>query len=275
MSETKVKAKRVLFFDSGVGGLSVLNAVRAQNPEIESYYLFDNECFPYGNKEDQFLIKRVDSLIEKACQSFELSAIVVACNTASTVALPELRGNIKIPIVGVVPAIKPAAKLSKNKIIGLLATPGTISRAYTQKLVNDFASDCQVIKVGNANLAVIAEKRLSTGMVDKKEIAKIVAPFLDKDLSKRPDTVVLGCTHYPFVKDVLAQIMPEVRLVDSGEAIGRRVKTVIKEAPYVYLDEKQDRAFYTGMLKNFDERLKMVRTFGFKKLEKFEMKNQN
>ena len=104
---------------------------------------------------------------------------MVACNTASTVALPELRDNIKIPIVGVVPAIKPAAKLSKNKIVGLLATPGTISRKYTQDLIDNFASDCQIIKVGNANLAVIAEKRLSTGIVDTKEILKIVEPFLN------------------------------------------------------------------------------------------------
>ena len=115
MSEPKVKAKRVLFFDSGVGGLSVYKAVKALNPDVEAYYLFDNECFPYGNKGDHFLIKRIESLLEKASKIFDLSAIVVACNTASTVALPELRLNIKLPIVGVVPAIKPAAKLSKNK----------------------------------------------------------------------------------------------------------------------------------------------------------------
>ena len=115
MSEPKVKAKRVLFFDSGVGGLSVYKAVNALNPDVEAYYLFDNECFPYGNKGDHFLIKRIEALLEKASKIFDLSAIVVACNTASTVALPELRLNIKLPIVGVVPAVKPAAKLSKNK----------------------------------------------------------------------------------------------------------------------------------------------------------------
>ena len=273
MSESKVKVKRVLFFDSGVGGLSVLNAVRQINPSIESYYLFDNECFPYGDKSEQFIVDRVDSLLESACHKFDLSAIVVACNTASTVALPELRDNIKIPIVGVVPAIKPAAKLSKNKIVGLLATPGTISRKYTQDLIDNFASDCQIIKVGNANLAVIAEKRLSTGIVDTKSILKIVEPFLNKDETKRPDTVVLGCTHYPFVKDILTNLLPNVRLVDSGEAIGRRVKDVIKDASFIYTNEKQDRVFYTGYLKNIDDRLTMVRTFGFRQLEKFELLN--
>ena len=271
MSESKVKVKRVLFFDSGVGGLSVLNAVRQINPSIESYYLFDNECFPYGDKSEQFIVDRVDSLLESSCHKFDLSAIVVACNTASTVALPELRDNIKIPIVGVVPAIKPAAKLSKNKIVGLLATPGTISRKYTQDLIDNFASDCQIIKVGNANLAVIAEKRLSTGIVDTKAILNLVEPFFNKHEPKRPDTVVLGSPHYPFVKDILSDLLLNVRLVDSGEAIGRRVKDVIKDASFIYTNEKQDRVFYTGNLKNIDDRLTMVRSFGFKQLEKFEL----
>ncbi|MGN0902552.1 MAG: glutamate racemase [Succinivibrio sp.] len=270
MSAQKVKVKRVLFFDSGVGGLSVIKAVRALNPDIESYYLFDNECFPYGNKSDDFLIRRVDSLIERACRQFELSAIVVACNTASTVALPELRDNISIPIVGVVPAIKPAALVSKNKILGLLATPGTISREYTKNLISSFASDCQVIKVGDPELAVIAEERLSTGHVNRQDIKKILAPFMDQDFSKRPDTIVLGCTHYPFVKDVIANILPDVRLVDSGEAIGRRVKTVIKGSRNIEVENVHDRAFYTGTLNNYSDRLKMVREFGFSDLEKFE-----
>lgn len=270
MSEPKVKVKRVLFFDSGVGGLSVLKEVCSLNPEIEAYYLFDNECFPYGDKSDKFLIERIEKLIQRACTQFELSAIVVACNTASTVALPELREHISgIPIVGVVPAIKPAAKLSKNKIIGLLATPGTLSREYTKNLIKQFASDCNVIKVGNSNLAVIAETRLTTGLVDTDAIKEMVQPFLDKDKCKRPDVVVLGCTHYPFVKDILENILPNVRLVDSGEAIGRRVRDVIKESKSIYIHEKNNRAFYTGVLKNYEDREKMVNSFGFEKLEQF------
>lgn len=271
MSEPKVKAKRVLFFDSGVGGLSVYKAVKALNPDIEAYYLFDNECFPYGNKGDHFLIKRIESLLEKASRIFELSAIVVACNTASTVALPELRLNIKLPIVGVVPAVKPAAKISRNKIIGLLATPGCLSRDYTNNLIRNFASDCKVIKVGDAHLAEIAEERLSTGTVDREGIKKIVEPFTGLPEEEQPDTIVLGCTHYPFVKDVLEELLPDVRFVDSGEAIGRRVKTVVKESKYIETSKIKNRAFYTGELKNFSEREKMVKEFGFVSLEKFEL----
>ena len=256
MSEPKVKAKRVLFFDSGVGGLSVYKAVKALNPDVEAYYLFDNECFPYGNKGDHFLIKRIEALLEKASKIFDLSAIVVACNTASTVALPELRLNIKLPIVGVVPAVKPAAKLSKNKIIGVLATPGCLSREYTNNLIKTFASDCKVIKVGDAHLA---------------EIEKIIKPFTSLSKDERPDTIVLGCTHYPFVKDVLEELLPEVRYVDSGEAIGRRVKDVVKEAKYIETERIQNKAFYTGVLKNYTDREKMVKEFGFVSLEKFEL----
>ncbi|MGN1282138.1 MAG: glutamate racemase [Succinivibrio sp.] len=269
MSESKVKVKRVLFFDSGVGGLSIYKAVKELNPKIEAYYLFDNECFPYGDKSDDFIIDRVESLIEKACRQFELSAVVVACNTASTIALPELRGNISIPIVGVVPAIKPAAAVSKNRIIGLLATPGTVSREYTKDLIKNFASDCEVISVGDARLAKIAEQRLSTGYVHEGCIKEIISPFLNRSKELQPDTVVLGCTHYPFVKDVLSKFMPACRFIDSGEAIGRRVKTVISESDSIEVDSITDRAFYTGELANYKERLQMVTRFGFDSLEPF------
>lgn len=269
MSEHKVKVKRVLFFDSGVGGLSILREVEHLNPEIESYYLFDNECFPYGNKSDDFLISRVKDLISQCISKYELSAIVVACNTASTIVLPELREFVKIPVVGVVPAIKPAAKISKNRIIGLLATPGTISREYTKGLIHDFAGDCRVICVGDANLAVIAENRLSTGHVHPDSIAQIIKPFTQVPPDERPDTVVLGCTHYPFVKDVLQSLMPGVILVDSGEAIGRRVKDVIADSAYIEVDRKENKAMYTGILTSYEDRLAMVRGFGFEDLEKF------
>lgn len=146
--------------------------------------------------------------MSEALSKFELSAVVIACNTASTIVLNVLREFMKIPVVGVVPAIKPAAQISKNKIIGLLATPGTISREYTKNLIRDFASDCEVIKIGDANLAVIAENRLSTGHVHSESIAKIIRPFTQIPPDERPDTVVLGCTHYPFVKDVLQTLMP-------------------------------------------------------------------
>lgn len=269
MSEPKDKVKRVLFFDSGVGGLSILHDVMKLNHDIEPYYLFDNECFPYGSKTEEFLISRIKGLIQQINSQFKFNAIVIACNTASTVALPSLRSVIDIPIIGVVPAIKPAAKISKNKIIGLLATPGTLSRTYTKELINEFASDCKLICVGDAMLAVIAETRLTTGVVDKESIKKIIQPFLSEKIAERPDTVVLGCTHYPFVKDVLTELLPNMKIIDSGEAIGRRVKAVIKNTESLDLTDSNPRAFYTGHLLDFEGRLNMVKKFGFKELERF------
>ncbi len=261
--------KRVLFFDSGVGGLSILHDVMKANKDIEPYYLFDNECFPYGSKTKDFLIKRITKLVSQISCKYKFNAIVIACNTASTIALPSLRSSLSVPIIGVVPAIKPAAKISKNKIIGLLATPGTLSREYTKNLIRDFASDCKVVCVGDAMLAVIAETRLTTGVVDKKSIEKIVQPFIKNKIEECPDTIVLGCTHYPFVKDVLEELLPWAKIIDSGEAIGRRVKEIIKKTPSLEEGEMIPRAFYTGHLLDFEGRYRMVKNFGFKELEQF------
>ena len=126
-----------------------------------------------------------------------------------------------------------------------------------------------MIKIGDANLAVIAENRLSTGHVHSESIAKIIRPFTQIPPDERPDTVVLGCTHYPFVKDVLQTLMPGVNLIDSGEAIGRRVKDVIANLPFLEVDKKNNKAMYTGILTSYEERLNMVRSFGFNDLEKF------
>ena len=257
MSEPKVKVKRVLFFDSGVGGLSILREVEKLNPEIESYYLFDNECFPYGNKSDVFIIKRVRELLSEALSKFELSAVVIACNTASTIVLNVLREFMKIPVVGVVPAIKPAAQISKNKIIGLLATPGTISREYTKNLIRDFASDCEVIKIGDANLAVIAENRLSTGHVHSESIAKIIRPFTQIPPDERPDTVVLGCTHYPLLRSTIGEIMGEaVRLVNPAYETALELKRLLTKEDLLSQETKQEEFPYRFYVSDLAEKFK-------------------
>lgn len=128
----------VLFFDSGVGGLSVLEAVRKLNPGFTYSYVFDNACFPYGELPSDFLIERVTSIVSDLVRRLSAGLAVIACNTASTVALPSLRSVLDIPVVGVVPALKPAASLTKTGVIGLLATPATVHRSYTQKLIDEF-----------------------------------------------------------------------------------------------------------------------------------------
>ena len=273
MSQQKLKLKRILFFDSGVGGLSICQAVKKINPDVEPVYLFDNECFPYGEKSESFLISRVRAILDAAVKKFELSGIIVACNTASTVALPDLRDHIKLPIIGVVPAIKPAAALSKKKIIALLATPGTINRKYTQELIRNYASDCKVILIGSAKLARIAENRLTCGNVDETEVAGVLSGITELPDSERPDVLVLGCTHYPFVADVIHKILPDCQLVDSGIAIGKRVDSLFAGETMlpVEVDKIEHKAFYLGELQNYDDRFKMFEHFGFTSLSRFSL----
>lgn len=268
----KLKVKRVLFFDSGVGGLSIYKAAREANPGIEAYYLFDNEGFPYGEKKEDFLIARVDHILDSAQKRFLPDAVVVACNTASTVVLPSLRASISTPVIGVVPAIKPACLMSRKKIVALLATPGTVSRAYTLKLIDTWANGCKVLRLGSAELARIAEERLSGKEVDLEQVKKILKPLIDLEDSERPDIVVLGCTHYPFIRDVLMQLLPDMSFMDSGEAIGRRVADILSHVKeHAGREHTEDRAFYTGELKHYEDRLEMVRSLGFKSLEQFKL----
>jgi glutamate racemase len=235
--------KQVLIFDSGVGGLSVYQEIIQVNPNINSYYLFDNACFPYGELEDTFLSNRLTTLLLSFVKKHPVDLIVIACNSASTVALDALRSHLSIPIVGVVPAIKPAAQLTKNAVIGLLATPATIHRHYTDHLIEQFAVDIQVLKIGSTELVKLAEDKLHGLQVDKKSLNKILAPWLS--LQTRPDTLVLGCTHFPLLKEEIAECFKhQVALVDSGKAIAHRVSQLLGGQTNT-VENNQHFAYYT------------------------------
>lgn len=225
-------APRILIFDSGVGGLSIAESIQAQHPYCNITYASDNACFPYGTKEAEELTERVDKVLHQLQAYTQADIIVVACNTASTLALPTIRERFTLPIVGVVPAIKPAALMSQTKVIGLLATPGTIARAYTRDLIDQFAGDCSIISLGSSELVELAEEKLrgnvsfetsfppSTTSLQER-LTNIVSPFND---SPQMDTVVLACTHFPLLKDELKHALGHIKhWVDSGEAIARRV----------------------------------------------------
>ncbi|MBX2808754.1 MAG: glutamate racemase [Cellvibrionaceae bacterium] len=212
---------KILIFDSGVGGLSIAQAVRQRHPCARIHYACDNAAFPYGTKTEDELITRVHRVLHKLQETIKPDIIVVACNTASTVVLPHIRETFSQPIVGVVPAIKPAAQISRSRVIGLLATPGTINRRYTQSLVTQFAADCRIIAVGSSELVTFAETKLRQGDVDTKTLDAILAP-LNKNTGL--DTLVLACTHFPLLEKELKQKLPHIpHWVDSGDAIARRV----------------------------------------------------
>lgn len=221
---------RLLIFDSGVGGLSIFDDVKGLLRDVDIVFACDNDWFPYGKKQNRTLTKRVCYVLDRLYWRYKPNVIVLACNTATTAALNKVRSKIPVPIVGVVPALKPAAKLSKSRVIGLLATPQTIKRPYTQNLINEFARDCTIISIGSVELVRMAEEKLRQEGLDMVRLEKIVAPFFHAESGAKLDTIVLGCTHFPLLLGELQEVAPRpVNWVDSAAAVAKRVKYVLDE----------------------------------------------
>ena len=220
--------KKVLVFDSGVGGFSIVRELLRMNLMIDIDYLADTSFFPYGNKNDLELLERIPKIVAQGVINSKAEAVIIACNTASTIALWRIRELVQVPVIGVVPAIKPAAKLSKTKTIGLLATPRTIGSAYVDGLCEHFAADCRVIRYGPPNLALAAEEKLRGEEVEIEHIKDAIDGLYKNNGAENIDIIVLACTHYPLVIDELKGFTPKnIKFVDSGEAIARRLKSVL------------------------------------------------
>ncbi len=228
---------RILLFDSGMGGLTVARAVAKQLPHAHLVYSADNAAFPYGAWEEQDLVARIVMVMGKLIDAVKPDVVVMACNTASTIALAELRAIYKVPFVGTVPAIKPAAAQTKTGVIGVLATPGTVSREYTHALIHTFAYHCTVLLHGAPRLAEIAEQKLRGHPVDLEELRQEVAPVFRKRDGKSTDVVVLGCTHYPLLTEDIAKVAPwPVIYIDPAPAIARRTADIVEETRLNGLD---------------------------------------
>ncbi|MBD2809299.1 glutamate racemase [Xenorhabdus sp. Vera] len=263
----KTARPTILVFDSGVGGLSVYQEVLQVLPELHYIYAFDNEAFPYGEKTAEVIIERVVHIVNIIEKKHPLAVVVIACNTASTVSLPTLRERFPFPVVGVVPAIKPAAKLSCNRIVGLLATRATVNRDYTKELITRFATDCQVHSIGSAELVELAERKLHGNDVPLEELEKILKPWLR--MKEPPDTVILGCTHFPLLAEELSQILPAgTRLVDSGVAIARRTAWLVKNKGDLFLTTENNLAYCTKIEANSEALRPVLREYGFPVLKK-------
>lgn len=219
--------KRALVFDSGVGGLSVLDAIVDADLAVDLDYAADNAWLPYGSKPDAALLARVPALVSALVREWAPDAVVIACNTASTIALDAVRAAVAVPVVGVVPPIKPAAALTKTGVIGLLATPATVARPYVDDLIAKFAADRTVVRFGSTALVGAAERALAGAPVDKYAVAEAIAGLFDAPHGDRIDVVALACTHFPLLAAELAAAAPRaVTWLDSGAAIAARLKTV-------------------------------------------------
>ncbi|MDP2409929.1 MAG: glutamate racemase [Pseudolabrys sp.] len=232
MSETAPAT--VLVFDSGLGGLTVFRDIAAVRPDARFVYLADDAGFPYGNLPEATLIARVRDVLGAAIAQHAPDLVVVACNTASTLALADLRARFAVPFVGTVPAIKPACAQSVSKRIAVLGTQATVSREYTRALIREFAAGCDVVLVGSPRLAGYAEAELAGHPVaDAAIAAEIGACFVETE-GRRTDTVVLACTHYPLLIDRFRTTAPwPVHWLDPAPAIARRVGALLQDRPPV------------------------------------------
>jgi glutamate racemase len=218
-------------FDSGVGGLTVLREARVLMPDRRFVYFADDAAFPYGDWEEPALKARIVELFGGLLKKHKPEIAVIPCNTASTLALADLRiAYPDTPFVGTVPAIKPAAERTRSGLVSVLATPGTVKRQYTRDLIGTWASKCHVRLVGSTQLARLAETYMRDGFVDEEAVRAEIAPcFVEKD-GKRTDIVVLACTHYPFLVNRMRKTAPwPVDWIDSGEAIARRALSLLEQ----------------------------------------------
>jgi glutamate racemase len=221
----------ILVFDSGLGGLTVFREVLRARPDANYVYAADDAFFPYGAHGEAALVARVVPLMRELIDAHTPDLVVIACNTASTLVLSELRAQFKVPFVGTVPAIKPACTASKTKRVSVLGTDATVKREYTRALIRDFGQGCDVKLVGSAKLASFAEAALRAEAVSDADIAAEITPcFVDKD-GRRTDTIVLACTHFPLLRERLERLAPwPVDWVDPAPAIARRVVDLIGPA---------------------------------------------
>jgi glutamate racemase len=217
------KVRPLLVFDSGIGGLSVLRPIRTLLPTAPIVYVADSAGYPYGTKSEIEIAARVPALLGRLAERFDPELIVIACNTASTIALDHVRAALDVPIVGTVPAIKPAAALSQSRVIGVLGTEATVRQAYVDRLAAEFAPDCLLIRHGSAELVDLAEAKLRGEPQDPSCYSRVLSGLAGQPRGEQIDTIVLACTHFPLVeRELEAASARPIAFVDGKEGIARR-----------------------------------------------------
>jgi glutamate racemase len=207
-------------FDSGVGGLSVLRAIRQELPAEDLLYVGDSGFAPYGDKPPDFVRDRAAVIVEFLSQQ-GAKAVVVACNTATGIAVEDLRARFGIPIVAIEPAVKPAASRTRAGVVGVLATAGTVASPNLSRLVNDYGVDVKFLVQPCPGLA----EQVELGELDSASTTALVSEYVRPLIQQGADILVLGCTHYPFLKDVIQRIAgPGVELLDPSAAVAKELR---------------------------------------------------
>ena len=257
----------ILFLDSGIGGLSVLAAVRTQLPAALMVYCADSAGFPYGTKTEAEVSARVAGLLGRLTERLRPSIVVIACNTASTIALGFVRPVLAVPVVGTVPAIKPAAERSITRVIGVLGTEATVRQPYVDDLSAKFAADCLVLRHGASALVEAAEAKLRGESPDPCIFRDAIAGLLDQRGGDRLDTIVLACTHFPLVATELAAACPRpIGFVDGAAGIARRTAHLLGPSPFA-AGAQGGYAIFTGGTASLAPLLPALKGFGITRVE--------
>ena len=258
----------ILLFDSGVGGLSVLAALRRVLPDAPVIYAADMAGLPYGSKSEAQIAARVAGLLGRMSERFRPRLACIACNTASTIALGMVREVLEIPIVGTVPAIKPAAALTKTGVIGLLGTEATVRQGYVDKLEAEFGNGHVLIRHAAPGLVAAAEAKLRGETLDPATIRAALASLREHSRGGELDTLVLACTHFPLLRDELAaDLGAVVTLIDCAEDLALRIASLTVGQEFVRA--APDLAVTTGALDDFERLASAFAAHGIGRLEKF------
>jgi len=260
-----VETGPILIFDTGIGGLTVLREARVLMPSHRFVYVADDMAFPYGAWDEPELLERMALLFGEMIGQYRPGIIVIACNTASTLAIDHLRKTYPgQTFVGTVPAIKPAAERTVSGLVSVLATPGTVARQYTRDLIGQYASKCHVRLVGSENLAALAETYMRDGFVDEDAVRAEIEPCFVEREDKRTDIVVLACTHYPFLANRMRKTAPwPVDWIDTSEAIARRALILARDLAGPEKQDEPDVAFFTSGCRTI-ELARLVKGFGLR-----------
>ena len=268
MTETpNAQTPPLLFFDTGVGGLSVLRETMALLPDAPIVYAADYAGLPYGMKTEAELAARVPALLGRLVERYKPVLVTIACNTASTIALDHVRSALNIPVVGTVPAIKPASLLTKTGVIGLLGTRATIRQPYVDRLAADFASDKILLRHAAPDLVFAAEAKLRGEIPDPRVIDEAIAGLTSQEGGEDIDTVILACTHFPLLQDELAKASRRPTLfIDGAQGIARRIAHLTKDVRWP--SERRDGIFVTtGEISDIDPYRSLVGEYGITRFE--------
>jgi glutamate racemase len=262
------KCPPLLFFDTGVGGLSVLSETIKLLPRAPIVYAADYAGLPYGMKSEAELAARVPALLGRLVERYKPILVTIACNTASTIALEHVRSALDIPVVGTVPAIKPASQLTRTGVIGLLGTQATIRQPYVDRLAADFAADKLLLRHAAPDLVYAAEAKLRGQKPDPQVIEAAISGLVNQTGGERMDTVILACTHFPLLQDELAEAaVRPIQFVDGAQGIARRVADLTKSTAWP-ADNDPGIFVTTGELNDIEAYRSAFAKYGIRRFEK-------